>query len=178
MAEAIAPVKRPRTWLFVLGGLVLLIVIAGMAALLLIHNKQLASFETYAYAGAQQADEDPAAAPASTPAPAPSNAGKHVFTALDMFTANLAERDHDRFAQVSVVIELADPKASAALTAVVPPIRSEILMLLTSKGADELLTLKGKQVLAAQIVDIVRKYIAPEFRNSVYAAHFASFVIQ
>ena len=34
MAEAIVPVKRPRTWLFVLGGLVLLVVIAAMAALL------------------------------------------------------------------------------------------------------------------------------------------------
>jgi len=174
MAEAIVPVKRARTWLFVLGGLVLLIVIAAMAALLLIHNKQLASFETYAYAGSQPDDEAPAAEPAAPP----SNAGKHVFTALDMFTANLAERDQDRFAQVGIVIEVGDPKAGAALKAAVPPIRSEILLLLTSKTADELLSLKGKQALAAQVVDIARKYIAPEFRSSVHAAHFSSFVIQ
>jgi flagellar FliL protein len=177
MAEAIVPVKRARTWIFVLGGLVLLVVIAAMAALLLIHNKQLASFETYSYAGSQQSDDAAQPGPSGTPA-APANSGKHVFTALDLFTANLAERDNDRFAQVGVVIEVADAKAGAALTAVVPPIRSEILLLLSSKTADELLSLKGKQTLAAQVVDIARKYIAPEFRTSVYAAHFSSFVIQ
>ncbi|MDX3904145.1 MAG: flagellar basal body-associated FliL family protein [Pigmentiphaga sp.] len=177
MAEAIVPVKRTRTWLFVLGGLLLLIAVAGMAAVLLIHNKQLANFEAYSYAGAQPAAEAPAsgAGPAGAPS---SNAGKHVFTALDMFTANLAERDQDRFAQVGVVVELADAKAGSAFNAVVPPVRSEILLLLSSKTADDLLSLKGKQLLAEQIVEIVRKYIAPEFRQSVFGAHFSSFVIQ
>ena len=174
MAEAVAPVKRTRTWPFVLAGLILLIVIASMVAVLLIHNKQLADFETYAYAGPRPAAQDPTIERAV----ASSNPSKHVFVPLEMFTANLNERDHDRFAQVGVIIEVGDAKAGAALSAVVPPVRSEILMLLTSKGAADLLTLKGKQALAAQIVDIARKYIAPEFRNSVYAAHFSNFVIQ
>ncbi|MEK7947848.1 flagellar basal body-associated FliL family protein [Pigmentiphaga sp. YJ18] len=179
MAEAIVPVKRARTWIFVLGGLVLLVVIAAMAALLLVHNKQLANFETYSYAGSQQGDDaSQPASPAAPAAAAPASSGKHVFTALDLFTANLAERDNDRFAQVGVVIEVGDAKAGAALTSVIPPIRSEILLLLSAKSADELLSLKGKQALAAQILDIARKYIAPEFRTSVYAAHFSSFVIQ
>lgn len=177
MAEAIAPVKRTRTWPFVLGGLVLLIAIAAMAALLLIHNKQLASIESYAYAGAQAGEEEPAAQ-AAAPAAPPQESGKRVFTTLDMFTANLAERDQGRFAQVGIIIEMSNPKAGAALTAAVPPIRSAILLLLTSKTADELLSLKGKQALAAQVVEIARKYIAPEFRSSVHAAHFSSFVIQ
>lgn len=179
MAEAIVPVKRPRTWLFVLGGLVLLVVIAAMAALLLVHNKQLANFETYSYPGLQEDDDPSQPRPATTPAPAASaSSGKRVFTALDLFTANLAERDNDRFAQVGIVIEVGDAKAGAALNAVVPPIRSDILLLLSSKTADELLSLKGKQALATQVVDIARKYIAPEFRSNVYAAHFSSFVIQ
>lgn len=179
MAEAIVPVKRTRTWLFVLGGLVLLVVIAAMAALLLVHNKQLANFETYSYPGLQQENDPSQPGSPTPPAPATSpSSGKHVFTALDLFTANLAERDHDRFAQVGVVIEVGDAKAGAALNAVIPPIRSEILLLLSSKTAEELLSLKGKQTLAAQIVDIARKYIAPEFRTNVYAAHFSSFVIQ
>ncbi|ODU85213.1 MAG: hypothetical protein ABT00_09820 [Bordetella sp. SCN 68-11] len=180
MAEAIVPVKRPRTWLFVLGGLVLLVVIAAMAALLLVHNKQLANFETYSYPGLQEDDDPTQPRPPMAPAPAAAsaNSGKRVFTALDLFTANLAERDNDRFAQVGIVIEVGDAKAGAALNAVVPPIRSDILLLLSSKTADELLSLKGKQALATQVVDIARKYIAPEFRSNVYAAHFSSFVIQ
>ncbi|RZS78697.1 flagellar basal body-associated FliL family protein [Pigmentiphaga kullae] len=179
MAEAIVPVKRTRTWLFVLGGLVLLVVIAAMAALLLVHNKQLANFETYSYPGLQEDDDPTQPRPPAAPAPtASANPGKRVFTPLDLFTANLAERDNDRFAQVGIVIEVGDAKAGAALNAVVPPIRSDILLLLSSKTADELLSLKGKQALATQVVDIARKYIAPEFRSNVYAAHFSSFVIQ
>ncbi|VCU69939.1 flagellar basal body-associated protein FliL [Pigmentiphaga humi] len=175
MAEAAIPVKRTRTWLIVLGGLVLLIVIAGMAAMLLIHNKQLASFESYGYAGGPSSEQEQVAEPAPPPL---SNAGKHVFSALEMFTANLAERDRDRFVQVGVVLELGDAKTAAAFNAVIPPVRSEILMLLTSKTVDELGTLQGKQRLAVQIVDIARKYIAPEYQSGIYAAHFSGFVIQ
>ncbi len=177
MAEAIVPVKRSKTLFIVLASLALLVIIAGMAAMLLIHNKQLANFGTYAYTPSGDKQEDTPDASAAAPM-APANSGKHVFTSLETFTANLAELDRDRFAQIAIIIELGDAKASAALGAVLPIVRSEVLLLLTSKTASDLLSLKGKQALASQIVEIARKYISPEFRQSVFAAHFSSFVIQ
>ena len=170
MAEAIPPVKKRKTFLLVVGLVVLLVVIAAAVAFFLIRNKQL---EAYSF------DVDPSEnKPAVRAAPAASNSAKHVFAALDMFTANLADRDRDRFAQVAVMIEVGDAKVDSALKAVLPIVRSEILLLLSAKSADELLTLQGKQTLAQQILDIARKQISPEFRSQVYAVHFSSFVIQ
>lgn len=173
MAEAIPPVKKRKTFLLVVGLVVLLVVIAAAVAFFLIRNKQLEAyrFEADPYTENTPVEEAP-------PPPPASNSAKHVFAALEMFTANLADRDRDRFAQVGVMIELGDAKGDSALKAVLPIIRSEILLLLSSKSADELLTLQGKQTLAQEILDIARKQISPEFRSQVYAVHFSSFVIQ
>lgn len=171
MAEAITPIKTRRTLLLVVGLVLLLVAIAAAAAFFLIRNKQL---EAYRFESDPSADGK-AKAPAAPPA---SNSSKHVFTSLEMFTANLADRDRERFAQVAVMIEVGDLKAETALKAVIPIVRSEILLLLTAKSADELLTLQGKQTLARQILDIARKQITSDYRNQVYAVHFASFVIQ
>ena len=171
MAEAIAPVKKRKTFLLVVGLVLLLVAIAAAAAFFLIRNKQLEAYSFETDPSAQHKPADQAAPPAG-------NSSKHVFAALEMFTANLADRDRDRFAQVAVMIEVDDLKVETALKAVIPIVRSEILLLLTSKSADELLTLPGKQTLAQQILDIARKQISPDFRSQVYAVHFSSFVIQ
>jgi flagellar FliL protein len=172
MAEAIPPVKKRKTFLLVVGLVVLLVVIAAAVAFFLIRNKQL---ESYRFEADPYTENTPVE---EAPPPPASNSAKHVFAALEMFTANLADRDRDRFAQVGVMIELGDVKVDSALKAVLPIIRSEILLLLSSKSADELLTLQGKQTLAQEILDIARKQISPEFRSQVYAVHFSSFVIQ
>ncbi|NYE26857.1 flagellar basal body-associated FliL family protein [Pigmentiphaga litoralis] len=172
MAEATVPPKRRKTLLLVIGLVLLLVAIAAAAAFFLIRNKQLEAYsfgdDTDAQAQAAQAKK----------APEKIDASKHVFAALEMFTANLADRDRERFAQIAVMIEVKDAKAETALKAVVPPIRSDILLMLTAKNAEDLLTLEGKRKLAQQILDIARARIASDFRGEVYAVHFSSFVIQ
>lgn len=173
MAEATVPPKRRKTLLLVVGMVLLLVAVAAAAAFFLIRNKQL---EAYSFGDGEP--EQQAQAEQAKKAAEKSDSSKHVFSTLDMFTANLADRDRDRFAQIGVIIEVKDAKADAALKAVVPPVRSDILLLLSAKNADELLTLDGKRKLAQQVLDIARARIAADFRKDVIAVHFSSFVIQ
>lgn len=171
MAEANPPVKRRKTFLLVVGLVLLLVLIAAAVAFFLIRNKQL---EAYAFDSEPNVEQEEKAARK----PPVIDSSKHLFSSLEMFTANLADRDRDRFAQVAVIIEVSDIKAETALKAIVPIVRSETLLLITSKTAEELLELKGKQQLAQQILEITRKRISPDYRKDVHAVHFSNFVIQ
>lgn len=74
-----------------------------------------------------------------------------TFTTLDPFVVNLADDNGERMVQAGVVLETSDPKAVADLTAQMPAVRNAILLLLSSKRAEEILTLAGKQTLATEI---------------------------
>ena len=74
-----------------------------------------------------------------------------TFSSLDPFVVNLADDNGERLVQAGVVLEVADPKVAADLTAQMPAVRNAILLLLSSKRSDELLTLAGKQALAGEI---------------------------
>ncbi len=78
---------------------------------------------------------------------------KHAptFVPLDPFTVNLADREAERFAQVGVTLELADAKAGELLKAYMPAIRNNILLVLGSKTAAQLMERDGKLRLAAEI---------------------------
>ena len=76
---------------------------------------------------------------------------KPVFAPLDVFTVNLKDERGERFAQVGVTLELKDTEAENELKERLPAVRNEILLLLSSKRIDELLTDDGKRELAQQI---------------------------
>jgi flagellar FliL protein len=76
---------------------------------------------------------------------------KPVFSPLDVFTVNLKDERGERFAQVGVTLELKDAATENELKERLPSVRNEILLLLSSKRIDELLTDEGKRELAQQI---------------------------
>lgn len=76
---------------------------------------------------------------------------KPVFAPLDVFTVNLKDERGERFAQVGVTLELKDAEAENELKERLPAVRNEILLLLSSKRIDELLSDEGKRALAQQI---------------------------
>ena len=76
---------------------------------------------------------------------------KPVFSPLDVFTVNLQDARGERFAQVGVTLQLKDTATEAELKERLPAVRNEILLLLSSKRIDELLTDEGKRELAQQI---------------------------
>lgn len=126
--------------LIIIIAIVLVLVLAGVGALLMMKKK------------AANADEEGGAAE-ETHAPA-----AHVkpgtpptFVPLDPFTVNLADKEVDRFAQVGVTLEVADPKFADQLKAYMPAIRNNVLLVLSHKTSAELLTVEGKEKLAREI---------------------------
>jgi flagellar FliL protein len=75
----------------------------------------------------------------------------HVFVTLENFVVNLADRESERYAQIGVVLEVESKEAEAKLTAKMPAVRNELLLLISSKLANQLTTREGKEALAAEI---------------------------
>lgn len=103
-----------------------------------------------------------------------------VFLPPETFTVNLQkDAGRDRFLQVGIVLEVADSPAADAVKAQMPVIRSGVLLLLASRGAEELATPEGKDKLAAQVLERVRKPVegAAEIAG-VERVHYAAFIIQ
>ncbi len=65
---------------------------------------------------------------------------------------NLADPGGERVAQVGITLEVIDAHASDSVKAYMPTIRSGVLMLLSQKTADELLSAEGKQKLIEEIL--------------------------
>ncbi|MFN7643123.1 MAG: flagellar basal body-associated protein FliL [Burkholderiales bacterium] len=74
-----------------------------------------------------------------------------VFVALENFVVNLADRESDRYAQIGVVLEVDGKETEARITAKMPAVRNELLLLISSKLANQLTTREGKEQLAAEI---------------------------
>jgi flagellar protein FliL len=108
-----------------------------------------------------------------------------TFVPLDPFTVNLADREAERYAQVGMTLELADPKAGDLLKAYMPAIRNNILLTLSSKNAAQLMEHEGKLQLAAELRAAALKPLGYSVRKGqdddevpIRAVHFSNFIIQ
>lgn len=144
--------------------------------------------------------EDAAEAPHA--AAAPNSDHPPTYVALDPFVVNLADRETEKYAQIAVTLEVADPKFAEQMKNYMPSIRNAILMVLAHKTSQELLDRAGKAALAEEIMrESVRpmgieidpddaepevddskqkrkKRRAPAVHNPVTHVHFANFIIQ
>jgi flagellar FliL protein len=140
-AEAAPKKARGKGKLLIIVGLVLAVVLAGAGGAVFFMTQQAAQAE-----GEEHADE------ATTPARRESaRSAAPVFVPLEVFTVNLADRGGERFAQIGVTLEVANASVEARLKAVMPVIRSNILLALARKTSDELLQHEGRLRLAAEI---------------------------
>jgi flagellar FliL protein len=83
--------------------------------------------------------------------PKKKKAAKPLFTTLEPFTVNLQDPRGERFAQIGITLQFEDPKVEIDLKDRLPAVRNEILLLISSKQIDELLSTEGKQKLAEEI---------------------------
>lgn len=102
-----------------------------------------------------------------------------TFFTLEPFTVNLIADDGQRYAHVGLTLRLADPEGEARLTEHMPELRSRILLLISNKHPEDLISLDGKQKLAAEIEAAVDQ----PFSNGGPANHvaevlFTEFVVQ
>jgi len=102
-----------------------------------------------------------------------------VFMKLETFTVNLQSDAGDRFLQTTIVFELSDDEVAEKIKAQMPVIRSRLLLLLSSRKPQDLITLQGKDKLAEDIIGEARKHFnAKPPEHELLEVHFNSFVIQ
>lgn len=103
-----------------------------------------------------------------------------VFVTLEPFVVNLrGDDDSDHYLQLGVVLQVSDAHATDAVKQQMPRIRNAVLMLLSSKSADELSSVEGKQKLSEEIVTEARKPMQLDQANKgIEGVYFSAFVIQ
>ncbi len=156
-APAAAPPKSKKMLIIVIA-LVVLLVAGGGAAWFFLSKKQHAADEEGGDAPAERAPVAHHVDPKTPP----------TFVPMDNMVVNLADPGGDRYAQVGITIELSDPKLEAQIKQFMPSIRSAVLMLISQRTSDELLTKEGKQKLALDIRREVSKplgYTVPKPRK-------------
>ncbi len=141
------PAKSKKMLIIIVAALVL--VLGGGGGAFFFISKQRAA------AAAEEGGEE--AAPAKAAAHAAPK-GPPTYLPLDNMVVNLADPGGERVAQIGVTLELSDPKATDVVKGYLPTIRSGILMLISKRTADVLLSAEGKEELAK---DILREAAVP-----------------
>jgi flagellar protein FliL len=135
------------------------------------------------------ADSKQGAAPAPAAAQAPAKKGlpkKLIiigklpnFLDLDSFTVNLAEKDQDRYMQIKFSLEIGSTEAENTIKEMLPALRSEVLLVLSSRQATDLASREGKETLAKDIVAAANKALEhTPADHSVAAVHITQLIIQ
>ncbi|MGI9027037.1 MAG: flagellar basal body-associated protein FliL [Burkholderiaceae bacterium] len=98
-----------------------------------------------------------------------------VFNTLEAFTVNLAGGDH--FLQLGIVLQLKDEETGEKVKTWMPQIRSRLLLLLSSKTAEDLETSKGKRALVEAILAETRAPLGAD-GEKVQAVLLGSMLVQ
>jgi flagellar FliL protein len=85
-----------------------------------------------------------------------------VFVPIETFTVNLlSDPAQMQFMQAGVTLKLSDKSQAELVKDRLPEVRNRILLVLSSKRGSELLSVSGKQKLAAELGEAIRKVISP-----------------
>lgn len=112
---------------------------------------------------------------------------KPLFTTLETFTVNLRDPRGERFAQIGITLQFEDPSLESTLKDRLPAVRNAILLLISAKQIEDLLTLEGKQKLAEEIRARSALAIGLELpepggkgaaENPIRAVLFSQFIVQ
>ncbi len=112
-------------------------------------------------------------APAHAEEAKPAPAKPPAYLPLETMVVNLADPGGERFAQLGITIELTEDKAAERIRAFLPSIRSAILLLVSQRTSEELLTRQGKEKLAADIAVVVGRPLGDAEDLEAYAKAMA-----
>ncbi|MCD6663454.1 MAG: flagellar basal body-associated FliL family protein [Comamonas sp.] len=136
-APAPAPVKGKKKWLLIIIALVVVLAIAAAGVLWFLAKQRSAPLD------GEGGDESAAQIEESKTPP--------TFLPMDNMVVNLADPGGERFAQVGITFELSDGKTAEKVKSLMPTIRSRVLLLLSQRSAEDLLSREGKERLAVDI---------------------------
>lgn len=136
-----APAKSKKMLIIIVVA-VLVLAIGGGAAFFLLKKNAAAEDE-------EGADSQPAKTAAAA-----HDKSKHppVYLPMDNMVVNLADPGGERVAQVGVTLEVLDAESATAVKNYMPTIRSGVLLLISKRTAEELLSAEGKEKLAQDIL--------------------------
>ena len=145
-AEGEAPKKGPKKLIIIIVVAVLVLLLGGGAAAFFLMKKKAAHAEGE---GGEEADTTHEVKKPEKPPRDP----KHppVFVPLDPFVVNLADKETERYAQVGISMQVDDPKVADEMKAYMPAIKDSIILILSHKTSEELLSLDGKHKMAEEI---------------------------
>lgn len=150
------PIKKKRSKLPVIAGVLLLLLLAGGGAAWHLLRP---------------------AADASAEQSKPS--AKPLFVSLEPFTVNMAEEDGDHYLQIGIVYQVNDDKVGDDMKLHMPILRNRLLLLLSAKRPSELSTAEGKKKLVDDLVIAARESLPGSTPDKgVTTALLASLVIQ
>jgi flagellar FliL protein len=147
-----APKKKSKKLLFIVLGVVLLALIGAGAALFVLKSNTASDEEG-------MDDEEHVAEHSKEPRVPP------TFLPLEAMVINLADAGGNRFIQLGLTLQLQDAKTEADVKAYMPSIRSNILLLISQRTAEEMLQVQGKEKLAHDIIATISRemgYATPE----------------
>lgn len=138
-ATADAPAKpKSKKLLFILIGVVVL-ALAGAGGAFFLLKKNTAQDED---GDGEHVAEQVSSGPRTPP----------VFLPMDNMVVNLADPGGNRFVQLGITLQVQDSKTSDDLKLYMPTIRSDVLMLISQRTADEILQISGKEKLSNDII--------------------------
>lgn len=141
VAEGEAPKKGSKKLIIIIGAVVALLLVGGGAAFMMSKKKADATEEDGGHAKSGRKAEQPKS----------EHVGPPAFVPLDPFIVNLSDRDSERFAQIGITLQVEDPKMSEEMKAYMPAIRNAVLLILSHKSSEDLLSPDGKTRLAEEI---------------------------
>ena len=143
-----APKKKgSKKLILIVVGVLLALLLAGAGAFLLM-KKNMAQSDGEAGDETEQVD---GAAADKAAEKGKASSSPPIFVQLDPFIVNLADRETERFAQIGLTLQVEDAKIGEDMKLYMPAIRNAILLILSRKTAEDLLTAEGKVQLAGEI---------------------------
>ena len=168
-AEGAAPAEKPKSkkmLLIIIGAVVVLALVGGGAAFFLMKKK---------HADEDTGDDTHAAKPAPAPVhKAPDPKSPPTYLPMDNMVVNLADPGGSRFAQVGISLKLDDTKTADTVKLYMPSIRSAVLLQISQRTADELLSPEGKEKLTKAIIREVSEQLGYEVEDEEEAATSAA----
>lgn len=98
-----------------------------------------------------------------------------VSISLNPFVVNLADPKARHFLKVTIVLEVTDDAAKEDVNKLMPVIRNDIIMLLTSQTLEDVISIEGKVRLRDGISSRINRAIGGDRLLNVY---FDTFVVQ
>ncbi len=145
-AESAKQPPKSKKMLLIVGIAVIVLALVGAGAWWFVMKQRAAT----------EVDEE---APAAKVVPK----GPPTFLPLDNMVVNLANPGGEKVAQIGITLELADAHATETVKMYLPTIRSAVLLLVSQRTSEELLSREGKEKLAADIlVEATRPFLGPE----------------